>query len=124
MRIGITGSRKINDYNYIEKVMNHIKDHYQTGDIELISGGAIGVDTLCEQWAKKNGFKIKQFLPKYNEYGQRAPLVRNDLIVENSDILVAFPLLPRGSSHGTEYTIRVAEKKQLPVYVFVKEHSV
>ena len=43
----------------------------------LISGGAMGVDTLAETYAAEKGLPIKVIKPQYELFGKRAPLLRN-----------------------------------------------
>lgn len=57
-------------------------------------GGAIGFDTQVKQFALQYGAQyggIEQdpILPNYAVYGKAAPIVRNHLIVDASDFLVA-----------------------------------
>lgn len=96
--ICICGSRSINFINfnlYLDK--NKIN--------KVILGGAIGVDTLAEQWAKQNNIPYLIFKPNYTIYGKKAPLIRDKEMVEASDKVVAFW---DGKSLGTKYTIDYA----------------
>lgn len=38
--------------------------------ITIISGGATGVDSLAERYAKENGIDCKVFEAKWNKYGK------------------------------------------------------
>ena len=99
MKLAIVGSRKcpaIDLASYIECMPDMI-----------ISGGAIGVDTLARQYAEQNKITIIEFLPEYSKYGRKAPLLRNIQIVENCDSVIAFW---DGKSHGTKFTIDYAKK--------------
>ena len=58
--------------------------------------------------------KLIEFLPEYDKYGRQAPLIRNKLIVENCDCLIAFW---DGVSRGTKYTIDYATKMGKPVKI-------
>ena len=69
---------------------------------QVVHGGAIGVDTLTEQWAKNNNIESIIFPPNYEVYGKRAPLVRDKEMVEYADLVIAFW---DGQSHGTKYVI-------------------
>ena len=99
MKLAIIGSRKcpaIDIASYIE-IMPDL----------IISGGAIGVDTLARQFAEQNNIPIIEFLPEYPKYGRKAPLMRNIQIVENCDFVIAFW---DGKSPGTKFTIYYAQK--------------
>jgi hypothetical protein len=99
MRLAIIGSRNCPPIN-IEEYLKYIPD-------TIVSGGARGVDTYARNFAIKHNLKLIEFLPEYDKYGKGAPLVRNKLIVENCDCLIAFW---DGKSRGTKFTIDYAKK--------------
>lgn len=109
MKVGIVGSRGFHDYDLMDKVMSEIKKRKEiTG---IVSGGAKGADSLGVKWAKENGFDgktIEIFLPDWDKYGKSAGYKRNVLIVEASDIIVAFW---DGKSRGTEHTINITKEE-------------
>lgn len=101
MKLAVVGSRNLKNID-----LGQYLSKYE--DItEIVSGGAIGVDTLAEEWAKVNKIPTTIFYPDYKRYGKRAPLVRNDQIVEKADEIIAFW---DGKSRGTMYTIKAAKK--------------
>lgn len=106
MKLAIIGSR---DCPPID-----IKSHLKSLPTAVISGGARGVDTYARQFSIENNIPLTEFLPDYNRYGRTAPLVRNRLIVENCDCLIAFW---DGKSRGTKYTIDYATKIGKPVKI-------
>lgn len=108
MRVAIVGSRGV-----------EIKDFtpYLPPDVsEIVSGGARGVDQSARAWAALCGLKIKEFLPDYSRHGRGAPLRRNDLIIDYSDLVVAFW---DGKSRGTAYVIERCKKLNKPVKVYM-----
>lgn len=107
MRVAVVGSRDIH-----VNIDNYIPSHTTT----IISGGARGVDTLAEEYADKHNLGKLIFKPEYDKYGRSAPLVRNRLIVENADIVVA---IWDGRSRGTKYTIDYARKLNKHLRLFV-----
>lgn len=99
--IGICGSRSIKNLN-----LDFYLDKDNIG--EIVSGGANGVDTLAEQWAKRNSIEFIAFLPQYDIYGGKyAPLKRDEDIVNYCDKLVCFW---DGKSKGSLYTMNYAQK--------------
>ena len=98
MKIAVVGSRKITKVN-LEKYVSE-------GD-EIVSGGAVGVDSYAAEYARKNNLKLTVFLPQYDRYGRGAPIVRNKAIVDYADKVVVFW---DGSSKGTLSAIKYAEK--------------
>ncbi|MBQ8523684.1 MAG: hypothetical protein IJ457_03590 [Clostridia bacterium] len=98
MKIAIVGSRNIN----VDNIGLYVSD----AD-EIVSGGAVGVDSCVAEYAKMNGIKLTEFLPEYVLYGRVAPIVRNKKIVDYADKVIAFW---NGSSKGTLSVIKYAEK--------------
>ena len=82
---------------------------------EIISGGARGIDTCAREFAQRHNIKLTEFLPDYNRYGRKAPLVRNKLIVEACDVVVAFW---DGQSRGTMFTVNYAREIGKPVKLY------
>lgn len=86
---------------------------------EVISGGATGIDTLAEQWAKRNCLEFCAYLPQYEVYGGKyAPIERDKDMVNAADKVVAFW---DGQSKGTLFTIRYAKGMGVPVVVHLVE---
>ena len=66
MKIAVVGSRDIT----VADIGRYISD----GE-EIVSGGAVGVDSCAAEYARKNGIKLTVFLPQYERYGRAAPIV-------------------------------------------------
>ena len=107
MKVAVVGSRSI----FATDIGTYLSD----GD-EIVSGGAVGVDSCAEEYAKKNGLKLTVFLPQYERYGRAAPIVRNKTIVEYADKIVAFW---DGKSKGTLSVIKYAEKMEKPCEIIL-----
>lgn len=83
-------------------------DELPEGSI-VVSGGAAGVDQLAAFRARERGLEVVEHLPDYARHGSKmAPLVRNILIVEDSDEVIAFPA---PWSTGTWHAISIARDK-------------
>jgi len=107
MKIAIIGSRNLN-----VKLAKYLPK-----DISLIvSGGARGIDTLAERYADKHGIPKLIFFPDYKKYGRVAPLVRNKLIVDNADVVIAFW---DGASRGTKHAIDYATSQNIKVMLHI-----
>lgn len=106
MKLAIIGSRNCPPID----IASHLKYIPDT----IVSGGAIGADTYAKEFAIKHNLKLIEFLPDYKKYGRKAPLVRNKLIVENCDCLIAFW---DGKSRGTKYTLDYATKLGKPTKI-------
>jgi hypothetical protein len=108
MRVAIVGSRKYPNWHQVHSLVRSRLPEACT----VVSGGAEGVDTWAENAARKRkGFPPPRiFLPQYDGglKGSLAPLVRNQQIVDFSDILIAFW---EGTSRGTQHVYRCAMRK-------------
>ena len=113
MRLGIIGSRTLNQNN-VKEVIAQVISKSKTPINEIVTGGANGVDAIAEFFAKENKIKCTVFLPQYEIYGKRAPLIRNNIILENSDAILA---IWDGESKGTLYTINRSKKLGLKVMI-------
>jgi hypothetical protein len=110
MNIAVVGSRTFTDYFLLEDVLN---EHTTSLDT-LVSGGAAGADTLAEHYAKDYGLKMIVHKPEWKKYGRAAGFIRNQLIVDDADILIAFW---DGKSKGTQHSINLAKQKGIKVII-------
>jgi len=102
MRLAVIGTKKFTEYNFLSSILK------QTSNIDMIiSGGAVGTDTLAEKYATKNKINFLKFPPNYKNYGDKAKHIRDKLIVEECDELIAFW---DGECEGTKYTLDYAEQ--------------
>lgn len=87
-------------------------------DDEIVSGGAHGVDSMAQRYAKENGHTIHIYYPNYNRYGKGATFIRNRIIVEESDLVLAFYQKGRFQQGGTADTAKWARElgKELKEY--------
>lgn len=120
MKIAIVGSREFKDKDFVEKM---VAKKLSNGDC-LISGGARGVDTWAEEAISilETGlykFKIEKkiFKPDWNKYGKRAGFLRNELIINEADHVIAFW---DGKSKGTKHSIDLAIKANKPLDIYVR----
>lgn len=110
MKLAIVGSRGIKHAD-IEAILRQHNLQPST----VISGGAVGVDTLAEQWARNNGVKVEIFKPDYKKHLRGAPIRRNELMARECDMLLA---IWDGKSKGTTHIMNYTRKLGKPVFVF------
>ena len=107
MKVAVVGSRGL-----------HITDlgaYLPPGTTEIISGGAVGIDTCAADYARSRSLKLTVFKPNYDRYGGKAaPLIRNRLIVDAADMVLA---IWDGRSRGTMFTVNYARQIGKPVEV-------
>lgn len=111
MKIAIIGSRETGNINFKLLLENHLDVNVND---TIISGGARGIDTMAAIYARKHGMNLLEFRPDYATFGRGATFVRNRLIVDMADVVLAFW---NGTSRGTKYTIEYAKKKYVPVII-------
>lgn len=108
MKVAVIGSRGIS----VDNLNNYIPE----GVSEIVSGGARGIDSCAAKYAKQNNLKITEFLPNYEIFGKGAPIIRNEQIVDYSDMVVAFW---DGVSRGTKSVIEMCYRKGKRCDVFL-----
>lgn len=124
MKLAIIGSRTLTDYDWFkEQVCGHFFHQQSDGDgglsewwdfNEVISGGAVGADQfsarLVKEWNRLAGYeeiKLTEHLPDWERYGKRAGFIRNELIVKDADMVLAFW---DGLSKGTANSLSIAKR--------------
>lgn len=116
VRVGIVGSRSITDEEYVFYVLNfYLRRLLAEKEVIIVSGGAVGTDKIAEKFAEQKGIEAEIYEPEYDKFPTKvAPIKRNQTIVDNSDYLIA---IFDGSSKGTASTIRMAEKRNIPIKI-------
>ena len=112
MKLAIVGSRTFNDYKKLEKEVNAYCPREELE--EIISGGAKGADSLAEQYACEYGIDLNVIKASWRTYGKQAGYMRNVVIIEQADQVIAFW---DGESKGTKHTIDTAKKAGKPVFI-------
>jgi GH18 family chitinase len=101
-KLAIVGGRDFNDYELMKKELSQL-------DFSLIvSGGAKGADSLAGRYSADYNIKIIEYFPDWNKHGKSAGYIRNKLIVDKCDMLIAFW---DGNSRGTKHSIDLAKKQ-------------
>ena len=97
MKVAIIGTRDAAGFKS-EQITEHLPKECSV----IISGGAVGIDTAAEHYAKEHSIPFRKILPDYSMFGKRAPLVRDTQIVKEADLVLAFWDM---KSRGTSFTI-------------------
>lgn len=110
MNVGIVGARTFNNMLifYLETMDYIVKEN------TIITGDATGTDAMARSYCKANNIPIKVYSADWETYGKKAGPFRNQHIINDSDILIAFW---DGKSPGTKNSIALANKKGIPVKV-------
>ena len=117
MNLAIIGSRSIiPDPVIILDKLRELAVHSTDEDPiqKIISGGAVGVDTVAGVIANNLQVEFLELKPDYSKYGKAAPHVRNNEIIEQADLIIA---VWDGASKGTQSVIKKARKRGKKVIV-------
>ncbi len=110
LRIGVVGSRTFSRLDLVAETVRNF------GRCVIVSGGAKGVDTAAEKEARRLGYpEPVVYLPNWKQHKKAAGMIRNRLIVEDSDGLIIFW---DGVSPGTKGTMELAKQARKP-YILV-----
>ena len=109
MRVAIVGSREIEEMQLLREAIGDSKFDIT----HVISGGARGVDTLAEAWAKTNRIPITIFYADWEKYGKGAGHIRNAEVVRHSQAMIA---IRYDVSRGTQNAIEQAKEQGISVF--------
>ena len=109
--IAVIGSRSFTESKLLYDTLDGLKDKH--GPFTIVSGGAIGADSIARRYAIERGIQIEELKPDWS-LGKHAGLMRNTDIISKADFVVAFW---DGQSKGTKDSITKAKmaKKQMIV---------
>lgn len=111
MNIGIVGSRSFPQVKMVDWFIRDLPK-----GVKVISGGARGVDAAAAQYARQYGHEVMEILPNLDGCKERHEFTeayyrRNQEVVDQSDLLVAFT---EKESGGTWDTIKRAARAGKP----------
>jgi predicted Rossmann fold nucleotide-binding protein DprA/Smf involved in DNA uptake len=115
--IAIVGSRDFVNYAQLKRVLDDI---IRTDD-EFVSGGAKGVDSMAQRYAKEAGHNIHIYYPKYAQHGPGATFIRNKEIVEHSELVLAFYAKGRFQQGGTANSAKWARELNIELKEYEEE---
>ena len=129
MKIAVVGSRGFPDKKFvILETKKVFFDYAYLLDLTLVSGGARGPDTWAEEAVNQAqeelnqelaGINIKKeiFKPEWDTHGKSAGFMRNEKIINEADLVLAFW---DGASNGTKHSIDLARKNKKPINIYVR----
>jgi len=86
--------------------------------VEVVSGGASGVDSVAKQYADYEGIPFKLFAADWDGLGRKAGPIRNQQMAEYGDCLIA---VWDGKSRGTYNMISQMRLLNKPVHIHILE---
>jgi hypothetical protein len=113
VRTIICGSRNISNFDILEHAI--VAAGWEISVV--ISGGARGVDTLAETWARLNAKPLEVFKPHWR-LGRHAGVLRNLEMISVAEAMIA---IWDGASPGTFHSIQNARKSNLVLSVYTPD---
>ena len=133
MRIGITGTRTLDDYEFL---CHTLYDIVEAGDV-IVTGNEFtpgdgnlgGVDRLTHRWCVHNDVPYNIHKPDFlyttrqdgTQIHEGAITKRNRILIEDSDIVIA---IWDGKSEGTKDIIQQAVKTGKPLFVYSTQNKI
>ena len=116
LKLIVAGGREFNDRVMLYDTMDYIVSNMPSSvHVEIVSGCARGADTLAIEYAKERGLVLHEFPADWKQYGKRAGYIRNRVMGDFADGLVAFW---DGTSRGTKHMIEYMCELDKPIHVF------
>lgn len=117
MKIAVIGSREGFEDGEVMPWLNEFYDRNNPGKNSFITGGAEGVDSIVENYAKTLKIPIEVIRP-INPTNKLDYLFRNVEIITKADLILAFW---NGKSKGTKFVIDYAKARNKEVVVREKK---
>lgn len=117
MKVIIAGTRLVRDYKVVVETIN--RSGFEI--TEVVSGCAIGPDTLGEQWARANNIPIKEMPANWNLHGKGAGPIRNRQMADYADAAI---IIWDGESRGTRNMIENMVRAKKPYFIGMTTRTV
>ena len=114
LKVIIAGSRNFNDYEMLEQLVDMYLQRYSADQIEIVSGGARGADSLGERYARSRGIALKVMPADWNRYGKSAGYRRNESMAQYATHCIVFW---DGASRGSQHMIDLANQYNLALRI-------
>ena len=112
--VAIIGSRNFTNSKFAEKTLNNLVKDRNLKITIIYSGAAKGADKIGAIWGRKNNIEVIEFIPEWDKYKKAAGFMRNSLIIENADIIIAFYDM---KSKGTADSLKKAKELNKEVII-------
>ncbi len=125
IKLIIAGGRNFQDYDFLkqqaQQFIVELKKEFGKVAIEIVSGGAKGVDALGERFALECGYPVRIFKADWTQFGRAAGPKRNaDMALYGSHLLSFWD----GKSTGTKSMINQAKKHSVLTKVISIDQNV
>lgn len=111
----VAGSRSFCNYAVVKDKVDHLlSNRVLNHQIEIVSGGAQGPDTLGRAYAIEQGYRVSLMLADWEVEGKSAGMRRNERMADYADAAVVFW---DGKSVGSKHMIDEMKRRNKPVRV-------
>lgn len=117
MKLAIVGGRDFNDPTILIEYLHSIicfQEELFSEKVIVISGGAKGADAIAKKSALIAELEYIEYPAEWDKYGKYAGFHRNQTIVDNCGMVLAFW---DGKSRGTADTIEKAKRAKKPTFI-------
>ena len=111
-KVIVAGGRDFNNYQLLKKTLDNLLSCKT--DVEIVSGMAIGADSMAVKYARETGRHVAKFPAKWKTDGNSAGFKRNKVMAMYADACVCFW---DGKSKGTAHMILIARHYNLQVRI-------
>ncbi len=90
-RVIIAGCCDFSDYKTLKECSEYyLQNKINTHNVIIVSGHALGTDSLGERFAAEHNLQCKVYPAEWNKYERVAGSIRNNQMTEAADALIAF----------------------------------
>ena len=119
VKIAVVGNQDGWEYKTVKRILDQLQVSQED---TLLSGGARGVDTFAQEYAREKGMSIIIHYPKPNLPSPERYFQRNRQIAEECDWMVAFD--KKSGRAGTKNTIAFAKRFNKVVFHIKEDNQV
>ena len=96
----VIGSRTIKYFDFSKLKLTNV-----------ISGGALGIDSAVRLYCMGKGIPLTEIKPIYSSFGRSAPIIRNKEIVQKADLIYAiWDRKSKGTKFVIDYALKIGKK--------------
>lgn len=116
IKLAIVGRRNFKQPKVLYKIVDQLVKEQDYNVIEIVSGGASGVDSYGASYGQYHQIPVKIFPAEWEKYGKSAGYKRNVLIINECDVCIAF--WDGDERGGTYHDIKLCRESNKPCWIY------